>query len=71
MLVLCAVCSTLLAPLDAGASGPQGPLRGPRNCTSTPPGRGGPPPPYIAGVIVVSPPDIIVFSDEGHLMYVQ
>ena len=43
MLVDCAVCSTLLAPLVAGASRPQGPLRGPRNCTH--------PRPCIAGVI--------------------
>ena len=51
MLVDCAVCSTLLAPLVAGASRPQGPLRGPRNCTSTPLG-GCDPPTYSAGVIM-------------------
>ena len=48
VLVDCAVCSTLLAPLVAGASRPLGPLRGPPkggpNCTMYNSGGGGPPP---------------------------
>ena len=53
MLVDCAVCSTLLAPLVAGASRPLGPLRGPRkegpNCTMYNSGGGDLPPPQEGG----------------------